>query len=148
MVNLDEFPNAESILDLDGAGICVAIGSTSAGNMADFFNENDMDYTAVNSWNEAGDFVNEQCDAVTGDMSALVAGKWQIEQDGSADFEDGDNARDNLQGALGIRDEGLRLEWNEVVSRFGSAWLPPRVGGLFSELPECGYQRASDRQAA
>ena len=116
MVNLDEFPNAESILDLDGASICVAIGSTSAGNIADFFEENDMDYTAVNSWNEAGDFVNEQCDAVTGDMSALVAGKWQIEQDGSADFEMAIMPEIISKEPLASATRDYDSEWNEVVS--------------------------------
>ncbi len=116
MVNLDEFPNAESILDLDGASICVAIGSTSAGNIADFFDENDMDYTAVNSWNEAGDFVNEQCDAVTGDMSALVAGKWQIEQDGSADFEMAIMPEIISKEPLASATRDYDSEWNEVVS--------------------------------
>ena len=87
MVNLDEFPNAESALDLDGASICVAIGSTSAGNIADYFEENGMDYQAVNSWNDGPDFANEMCDAVTGDMSSLVSMKWEMEQNGDADFE-------------------------------------------------------------
>ena len=58
MVNLDEFPGADSALDLDGASICVAIGSTSAGNIADYFDENGMDYTAVNSGNDGPDFAN------------------------------------------------------------------------------------------
>ena len=42
LINTDEFPDATSALDLDGASICVAIGSTSAGNIEDYFEENNM----------------------------------------------------------------------------------------------------------
>jgi general L-amino acid transport system substrate-binding protein len=116
MVNLDEFPNATSILDLDGASICVAIGSTSAENIADFFDENDMDYQAVNTWNEGGDFANELCDAVTGDMSALVAGKWEMEENGYADFEMAIMPEIISKEPLASATRDYDSEWNEVVS--------------------------------
>ena len=116
MVNLDEFPNAESALDLDGASICVAVGSTSAGNIADYFEENDMDYTAINSWNDGVDFANEQCDAVTGDMSSLVSMKWEMEQDGSADFEMAIMPEIISKEPLASATRDYDSEWNEVVS--------------------------------
>ena len=116
MVNLDEFPGADSALDLDGASICVAIGSTSAGNIADYFDENGMDYTAVNSGNDGPDFANEQCDAVTGDMSSLVAMKWEIEQNGAADFEMAIMPEIISKEPLASATRDYDSEWNEVVS--------------------------------
>jgi general L-amino acid transport system substrate-binding protein len=116
MVNLDEFPNAESALDLDGASICVAFGSTSAGNIADYFEENDMDYQAVNSWNEGPDFANEMCDAVTGDMSSLVSLKWEMEQNGAADFEMAIMPEIISKEPLASATRDYDSEWNEVVS--------------------------------
>ncbi len=116
MVNLDEFPNAESALDLDGASICVAIGSTSAGNIADYFEENDMDYQAVNSWNDGPDFANELCDAVTGDMSSLVSMKWEMEQNGAADFEMAIMPEIISKEPLASATRDYDSEWNEVVS--------------------------------
>ena len=116
MVNLDEFPNAESALDLDGASICVAVGSTSAGNIADYFEENGMDYTAVNSWNDGPDFANEQCDAITGDMSSLVSMKWEMEQNGAADFEMAIMPEIISKEPLASATRDYDSEWNEVVS--------------------------------
>ena len=116
MVNLDEFPNADSTLDLDGASICVAIGSTSAGNIADYFEENGMEYTAVNTWNDGPDFANEQCDAVTGDMSFLVSMKWEIEQNGAADFEIAIMPEIISKEPLASATRDYDSEWNEVVS--------------------------------
>ena len=116
IVNLDEFPNAESALDLDGASICVAVGSTSAGNIADYFEENGMGYTAVNSWNDGPDFANEQCDAVTGDMSSLVSMKWEIETNGDADFEMAIMPEIISKEPLASATRDYDSEWNEVVS--------------------------------
>ena len=116
MVNLDEFPNAESALDLDGASICVAIGSTSEGNIYDYFEENDMDYQAVNSWNDGPDFANELCDAVTGDLSSLVSMKWEMEQNGDADFEIAIMPEIISKEPLASVTRDYDSEWNEVVS--------------------------------
>ena len=116
MVNLDEFPDADSALDLDGASICVAIGSTSAGNIADYFEENGMEYTAVNTWNDGPDFANEQCDAVTGDMSSLVSMKWEMEQNGAADFEMAIMPEIISKEPLASATRDYDSEWNEVVS--------------------------------
>ena len=116
MVNLDEFPNAESALDLDGASICVAVGSTSAGNIADYFEENGMDYTAVNSWNAGPDFANEQCDAITGDTSSLVSMKWEMEQNGDANFEMAIMPEIISKEPLASATRDYDSEWNEVVS--------------------------------
>ena len=117
LVNTDEFPNATSALDLDGASICVAAGSTSAGNIEDFFEENGMEYQAVSSGNdEGGDFADELCDAVTGDMSGLVSMMWQYEQDGTVDFEMAIMQEVISKEPLASVTRDYDSEWNEIVS--------------------------------
>ena len=138
MVNRDEFPNADSALDLDGASICVAIGSTSAGNIEDYFVENDMEYQAVNSWNDGPDFANELCDAVTGDMSSLVSMKWQFEQDGSVDFEMAIMPEVLSKEPLASVTRDYDSEWNEVVSWVWYGMVTAEEFGITSQ----NYQSA------
>jgi len=83
LVNLDAHPGATSIMDLDGATVCVGIGTTTEGNLADYFQVNSLNYTAVNSADAdaaKASFTNGECSAWTGDMSAMVAQKWGLEQ--------------------------------------------------------------------
>ncbi|RJU82916.1 MAG: hypothetical protein DWB93_03960 [Candidatus Poseidoniales archaeon] len=138
LVNTDEFPNATSALDLDGASICVAIGSTSAGNIADYFEENNMSYQPVNTWQEGWDFVNENCDAVTGDMSALVAAKWGIEQDGAADFEMAIMPELLSKEPLASVTRDYDTEWNEIVSWVWYGMITAEELGITSD----NYQNA------
>ena len=82
LVNKDAFPDATSALDLDGAKICVGIGTTTEGNIADYFTVNGMEYEAVNSDDAAtakAQFEDGSCDAWTGDMSAMVAQKFGLD---------------------------------------------------------------------
>jgi len=82
LVNKDAFPNATSALHLDGAKICVGIGTTTEGNIADYFTVNGMTYEAVNSDDAATaklQFEDGSCDAWTGDMSAMVAQKFGLD---------------------------------------------------------------------
>ena len=82
LVNTDA-QAASSVMDLDGATVCVGIGTTTEGNLADYFEVNNLAYTAVNSADAdaaKASFTNEECTAWTGDMSAMVAQKWGLEQ--------------------------------------------------------------------
>jgi len=83
LVNTDAYEDAPgSALDLNGANICVGIGTTTEGNIADYFAVNGMTYTAVNSDNAGAakaSFEAGECDAWTGDMSAMVAQKWGLD---------------------------------------------------------------------
>ncbi|MEC8875467.1 MAG: amino acid ABC transporter substrate-binding protein, partial [Candidatus Thermoplasmatota archaeon] len=83
LVNLDAFASGtDSALDLDGAKICVGIGTTTEGNIADYFQVNGMTYEAVNSDDAAtakAQFEDGSCDAWTGDMSAMVAQKFGLD---------------------------------------------------------------------
>jgi general L-amino acid transport system substrate-binding protein len=138
LVNTDEFPDASSALDLDGASICVAIGSTSAGNIADYFEENNMSYQPVNTWQETSDFVNQNCDAVTGDMSALVAAKWDIEQNGAADFEMVIMPELLSKEPLASVTRDYDTEWNEIVSWVWYGMITAEELGITSD----NYQEA------
>ena len=83
LVNTDAYdPAPTSAMDLDGAKICVGIGTTTEGNIADYFAVNGMTYEAVNSDDAAtakAQFEDGSCDAWTGDMSAMVAQKFGLD---------------------------------------------------------------------
>ena len=116
LVNKDVFPDADSALDLDGASICVAIGSTSAGNIADYFATNGMSYQEVEAWNDGPAFADEQCDALTGDLSSLVSMKWMYEQDDSVEFEMAIMPEVISKEPLASVTRDYDTEWNEIVS--------------------------------
>jgi general L-amino acid transport system substrate-binding protein len=119
LINKDAFPGATSVYDLDGAKICVGIGTTTEGNLADYFAVNNMEYTAVNSDDASvarQNFENGECDAWTGDMSAMVAMKWFMIQDGSADFEMAIMPELLSKEPLAAATRDYDTEWNEVVS--------------------------------
>jgi len=65
-----------SALELDGASICVQAGTTTELNMADYFRNNNMDYTPVGyetSTQSREGFEAGACDALTSDKSQLAA---------------------------------------------------------------------------
>ena len=71
---------------LDGANICVGVGTTTEGNMQDWFSSRQIAFTSVGTADaaEATDkLIAGECDAFTGDMSAMVAKKWALDNDGS-----------------------------------------------------------------
>mgnify|MGYP000229220285 FL=1 len=89
LVREDVFPAADagnSAGGLDGANICVGIGTTTEGNMVDWFSSRDIEFTSVpvaDAAEATAKFIDGSCDAFTGDMSAMVAKKWQLDGDGS-----------------------------------------------------------------
>ena len=65
-----------SALELDGASICVQAGTTTELNMADYFRNNNMDYTPVGyetSTQTREGFEGGACDVLTSDKSQLAA---------------------------------------------------------------------------
>ena len=89
LVREDVFPAAaagNSAAGLNGANICVGIGTTTEGNMVDWFSSRDISFTSVpvaDAAEATAKFIDGSCDAFTGDMSAMVAKKWQLDGDGS-----------------------------------------------------------------
>ena len=69
---------------LDGANICVGIGTTTEGNMQDWFSSREISFVSVpvaDAAEATAKFIDGSCDAFTGDMSAMVAKKWQLDND-------------------------------------------------------------------
>ena len=81
-----------SAAGLNGANICVGIGTTTEGNMVDWFSSRNINFTSVpvaDAAEATAKFIDGSCDAFTGDMSAMVAKKWQLDGDASMVDADG-----------------------------------------------------------
>ena len=88
----DEATSMNSAAELNGANICVGIGTTTEGNMQDWFSSRNIAFTSVpvaDAAEATAKFIDGSCDAFTGDMSAMVAKKWQLDTDGSVTNADG-----------------------------------------------------------
>ncbi|MCH2428538.1 MAG: amino acid ABC transporter substrate-binding protein [Candidatus Thalassarchaeum sp.] len=89
LIREDRFSAAasgNSATALDSANICVGIGTTTEGNMQDWFASREIAFTSVpvaDAAEATAKFIDGSCDAFTGDMSAMVAKKWQLDTDGS-----------------------------------------------------------------
>ena len=105
---------------LDGANICVGVGTTTEGNLQDWFATGDISFNSVgvSDASEAMDrFIDGSCDAWTGDMSAMVARKWQLDGDGSMNGIDIWIAQELLsKEPLAAVTRDYDTEWNEIVS--------------------------------
>jgi len=95
LVRGDAFPAdaaGNSASGLDGANICVGVGTTTEGNMVDWFSSRNIGFESIGTADaaEATDkLISGECDAFTGDMSAMVAKKWALDNDGSVVDADG-----------------------------------------------------------
>ena len=92
LVRESAFPSADagnSALGLSGANICVGVGTTTEGNMQDYFSSNMINFTSVGTADaaEATDkLISGECDAFAGDSySTLAAKKATLDTDGSID---------------------------------------------------------------
>ncbi len=89
LVREDAFSAAEagnSAAGLNNANICVGVGTTTEGNLQDWFSSRNIDFNSIGTADaaEATDkLISGECDAFTGDMSAMVAKKWALDNDGS-----------------------------------------------------------------
>ena len=118
LVNTGAFTDADSILDLNGAAVCTTTGTTTEGNLADYFTANNLEYTVVGVANDAAakiKFVNEECTAWTGDMSNMVAQQYGINQDGNASFSMGIMPELLSKEPLGAATRDNDDDWNDVV---------------------------------
>ena len=119
LVNTDAHPGATSIMDLNEATVCVGIGTTTEGNLADYFQVNDLAYTAVNSADAdaaKASFTNEECTAWTGDMSAMVAQKYGMEQGDGQSFTMAIMSELMSKEPLGAATRDNDADWNDVVT--------------------------------
>ena len=126
LISEHSFPAADagnSVSGLNGALICVGTGTTTEGNLEDYFAANSIDFTAV-PVNDAAEatqkFKDGECDAFTGDMSAMVSKKWQLDGE---DTSEGDALNSGTWIAqellskepLGAATRDYDTEWNDVV---------------------------------
>jgi general L-amino acid transport system substrate-binding protein len=119
LVNLNAHPGATSIMDLADATVCVGIGTTTEGNLADYFQVNNIAYTAVNSADAdaaKASFTNEECSAWTGDMSAMVAQKYGMEQGAGQSFDMAIMSELMSKEPLGAATRDNDADWNDVVT--------------------------------
>ena len=120
LVRADAFPYGTGSADqLENAEICVGIGTTTEGNMVDWFSSRDISFTSVpvsDSAEATAKFMDGSCDAFTGDMSAMVARKWQLDSDGSMNGVDIWIAQELLsKEPLAAVTRDYDSEWNEIV---------------------------------
>ena len=123
LVREDRFSAAaagNSAAGLNNANICVGIGTTTEGNMQDWFASREIDFTSVpvaDAAEATAKFIDGSCDAFTGDMSAMVAKKWQLDTDGSMGGVDIWIASELMsKEPLGAATRDHDSEWNEVVA--------------------------------
>ena len=115
LVREDAFAAAEagnSASGLDGANICVGVGTTTEGNMVDRFSSRDITFTSIGTADaaEATDkLISGECDAFTGDMTAMVAKKWALDND------------DSIAGGTWIASELLSKEPLGAATRDGDS---------------------------
>jgi len=130
LVREDAFPAAtagNSVSGLGGADICVGTGTTSEGNLEGYFDTNGISFTSIpvgNSWEAISHLKDGECDAFTGDMSAMIAVKWGLEN--SDDHEDWRDSGDHTdlwvpvellsKEPLASVTRDYDTEWNEIVS--------------------------------
>ena len=123
LVREDAFAAAEagnSAAGLNGANICVGIGTTTEGNMVDWFSSRDISFTSVpvaDAAEATAKFIDGSCDAFTGDMSAMVAKKWQLDGDGSMNGVDIWIAQELMsKEPLGAATRDMDSDFKDVVA--------------------------------
>ncbi len=123
IVREDAFPAdlaGNSASALHNAKICVGIGTTTEGNLVDWFTSRNVDFTAVavsDAAEATAKFIDGTCDAFTGDMSAMVAKKWQLDGDNSMNGVNIWIAQELLsKEPLAAVTRDYDSEWNEIVS--------------------------------
>jgi len=108
-----------SASQLNGAEICVGIGTTTEGNLQDWFSSREIEFTSIpvaDAAEATAKFIDGSCDAFTGDMSAMVAKKWQLDQDNSMNGVDIWIAQELLsKEPLAAVTRDYDSEWNEIV---------------------------------
>ena len=141
LVRSDAFPYGTGSADqLSGAVICVGIGTTSEGNLIDWFNSRGISFTAegTSDYTEAHEKLKSgTCDAYTGDTSALVARKWSLDTD--ADWAASDThseiwiATDQMsKEPLAAVTRDYDTEWNDVVEWVWFGMITAEESGVTS----------------
>ena len=109
-----------SAANLNGANICVGIGTTTEGNLQDWFSSREIEFTSIpvaDAAEATAKFIDGSCDAFTGDMSAMVAKKWQLDGDGSMNGVDIWIAQELMsKEPLGAATRDMDSDFKDVVA--------------------------------
>ena len=121
LVRADAFPYGTGSADqLENAEICVGIGTTTEGNLQDWFSSREITFTSVpvaDAAEATAKFIDGSCDAFTGDMSAMVAKKWQLDGDGSMNGVDIWIAQELMsKEPLGAATRDMDSDFKDVVA--------------------------------
>ena len=121
LVRADAYPYGTGSADqLENAEICVGIGTTTEGNMVDWFSSRNIAFTSVpvaDAAEATAKFIDGSCDAFTGDMSAMVAKKWQLDGDGSMNGVDIWIAQELMsKEPLGAATRDMDSDFKDVVA--------------------------------
>ena len=121
LVRADAYPYGTGSADqLENAEICVGIGTTTEGNMVDWFSSRGITFTSVpvaDAAEATAKFIDGSCDAFTGDMSAMVAKKWQLDGDGSMNGVDIWIAQELMsKEPLGAATRDMDSDFKDVVA--------------------------------
>jgi general L-amino acid transport system substrate-binding protein len=121
LVRADSYAYGTGSADqLNGANICVGIGTTTEGNMVDWFSSRNIAFTSVpvaDAAEATAKFIDGSCDAFTGDMSAMVAKKWQLDGDGSMNGVDIWIAQELMsKEPLGAATRDMDSDFKDVVA--------------------------------
>ena len=131
-----------SIYALDGANICVGTGTTSEMNIVDWASASGLSINTVHvstTSDAMAEFIDGDCDAYTGDTSALVAHKWQLDNEGvmnNVEIWIGQELLSKEPLAAVTRD--YDSEWNEIVSWVWYGMITAEEMGISSQ----NYQSA------
>jgi len=135
----DQAAASGSVMGLDGVKICVGTGTTTEGNLLDYFSLNGIAFEAVNVEFEAEaveKIKSGECEAFTGDMSAVAARKYLLDQE--------DNSENALSAGTWIAAETMSKEplgaatrdndddWNDVVAWVWYAMVTAEEYGITS----------------
>ncbi|WP_027350088.1 amino acid ABC transporter substrate-binding protein [Halotalea alkalilenta] len=122
----------EHATELDGATICVASGTTTELNLADYFDSQGMQYQAIGfdeSSQTAAGFDSGRCDVLTSDSSQLAALRLQLNDPDSAVILPERISKEPLAPMVRRGDE----DWGKVVSWTFYAMLNAEELGVNSE---------------
>lgn len=124
LVRSDAFAHGNgSLHQLENADICVGVGTTSEGNLEGWFNTHGISFNVVSVsdwWEGRQNLMDGECDAWTGDTSAMVANKWSMDND--EDWADSDShtelwiAKEQMsKEPLAAVTRDYDTEWNDIV---------------------------------
>ena len=128
-----------SVMGLDGVKICVGTGTTTEGNLLDYFSLNGIAFEAVNVEFEAEaveKIKSGECEAFTGDMSAVAARKYLLVQEDNSEYALSAGtwiaAETMSKEPLGAATRDNDDDWNDVVAWVWYAMVTAEEYGITS----------------